>query len=122
MKTLDKLTDLSMYIKNEFAKQKIGESFITISTIEEAETAAATVSQGNICNLIFKNSILRSRFFSILEVSRPDITIVNCNTNYRVFDKQVFEAGGQVIYNNFNRCDDNDIVKYILNNKSTIIC
>lgn len=122
MKMLDKLTDLSMYIKNEFAKQKISESFITISSIEEAEHAATDISQGKQYNLVFKNSILKTRFFSIIEVNRPDITVINCNTNYRVFNQQVFEARSQILYNNFNKCDDDDIVQYILDNKSTIIC
>lgn len=110
-----------MYIKNVFITEKVGKPFKEVNTIEEAEEVASEISQGDIKNLIFKNSIIKSRFFSILEVNRPDITIINCNTSSRVFKDQIYGLKN-IVYNNIDRCNDQDILKYVINDNKTIVC
>lgn len=110
-----------MYIKNVFITEKVGKPFKEINTIEEAEDAAFEISQGYIENLIFKNSIIKARFFSILEVNRPDITIINCNTSNRVFNNQILGLKN-IVYNNIDKCNDPDILERVINDNKIIVC
>lgn len=119
---LDNLIDLSIYIKSESLKKKCGEDFVNITNINEAEDIAYKVSNGEIYNIIFETSSLKERFFSIIETNRPDINIINCNTNISIFNRNMQSIKYPILYNNIDKCKDNDILNIIRNKKGIIIC
>lgn len=102
-----------MYLKNGFTK---------VNSIEEAEIIANKVSRGEIFNILFESSVIKERFFSIIDTNRPDITIINCNSNKERFEEAVWNAPGLIIFNNINKCKDSDILNIIENNKGILVC
>lgn len=96
-------------------------SVIEINNFDELEYIVTEVSKGYIFNIKFKNSTIKNRFFSLIEINRPDITIINVNTDLDTFNKHIYNTKN-IIYNNICRCDNTDILNYILSDNKTIIC
>lgn len=118
----DNLISLSMYIKNEFIKKKFYESYIVVDSIEEAEDVAYRVSQGEFINILFESSSIKDRFFNIIDTNRPDISIINCNSNKDRFEDAVWQSSGPIIFNNVGECNDNDILNIIKDKKGIFVC
>lgn len=117
------MMDLNIYIKNEFIKNKLKEiPYIYINNIEEAERIAYDISMGKYINIIFESSYLKNIFFSIIKLNRPDVSIINCNSNIKIFEDNILNNNGFIIYNNINRNIDNNVIEIIKENKGIFVC
>ena len=118
----DKLVSLSKYLKTSSIKNMVGENYIYIDSLDDAEKIACRVSQSEYINIVFETSTLKNRFFAILEKLRPDVSIINCTSTLKRFKDNVSEASNLVIYNNINKCDNSDILDIIKENKGIFVC
>jgi hypothetical protein len=121
----DKLVSLSKYLKTSSIKNLVGENYIYIDSLEDAEKIAYNIAWQDIMeckNIVFETSTLKNRFFAILEKLRPDTSIINCTSTLKRFKDKVNEASNLVIYNNINKCDNSDILDIIKENKGIFVC
>ena len=121
----DKLVSLSKYLKTSSIKNMVGENYIYIDSLEDAEKIAYNIAWQDIMeckNIVFETSTLKNRFFAILEKLRPDVSIINCTSTLKRFKDNVSEASNLVIYNNINKCDNSDILDIIKENKGIFVC
>lgn len=121
----DKLVSLSKYLKTSSIKNMVGENYIYIDSLEDAEKIAYTIAWHDIVeckNIVFETSTLKNRFFAVLEKLRPDTSIINCTSTLKRFKDKVNEASNLVIYNNINKCDNSDILDIIKENKGIFVC
>lgn len=121
----DKLVSLSKYLKTSSIKNMVGENYIYIDSLEDAEKIAYTIACHTIIeckNIVFETSALKNRFFAVLEKLRPDTSIINCTSTLKRFKDKVNEASNLVIYNNINKCDNSDILDIIKENKGIFVC
>jgi hypothetical protein len=121
----DKLVSLSKYLKTSSIKNMVGENYIYIDSLEDAEKIAYNIAWQDIMeckNIVFETSTLKNRFFAILEKLRPDTSIINCTSTLKRFKDKVNEASNLVIYNNINKCDNSDILDIIKENKGIFVC
>lgn len=98
------------------------ESYILISNIEDAEKIAYRIAYGEYLNILFESSYLKDIFFNIINENRPDITIINCNSNFERFEEKLWKSGKIIIFNNINKCTDDRILNIIKTEKGILIC
>ena len=113
------MMNLDIFIKNHIIKEKYTESHIVIKDIDECYKYAELISQEIIkdANIIFEVTYLKNMFFSILKTNRPDISIINCNSNTELFEDNLYRSNKLVVFNNVHKCKDefiNNIKKGIL--------
>lgn len=66
----------------------------------------------------FSSNQLKSNFLNRLPKS---FTIINCNSSTTRFEKDLENACGTIIFNNLNKCMEEDIRKIVTNSKEIII-
>jgi hypothetical protein len=75
-------------------------------------------------NVIFETSQLKMSFFDNLKLSCKDHTIINCLSSQEIFEKQLYEATGLVIFDNVCCCRNNDILEKVTGYKENkmLVC
>ena len=91
---------------------------VYIKTFEETDQIAKKVSQGELYNITFEKSSLKSRFFMILKERRNDLYIINCDANESRLKEDIEDSYGLIIYDNITKAPYKSL--YILN--KTTIC
>lgn len=91
---------------------------IYIKTFEETDQIAKNVSMGEMYNITFEKSSLKSRFFMILKERREDLYIINCDANESRLKEDIDNSYGLIIYDNVIKSPIKNL--YILN--KTSIC
>lgn len=91
---------------------------IYIKTFEETDLIAKKVSNGELYNITFEKSSLKSRFFLILKERRDDLYIINCDSNEARLKEDIENSYGLIIYDNISKAPYKSL--YILN--KTTIC
>lgn len=117
------MTELSVFIRDEFVKNsvdKLFENYICIDTIEKADKMLSCISMGKYANIVFKNSIIKNYFIDTVSIIRPDAKIINCNCSVDKFFENDFN--GLLIYNNLKHCKFSEIIEYISNHKGILLC
>lgn len=99
-------------------------NILFINDIDIAEKLAHGYPCGERYKIIFGSSILKDRFLTIMEIMHDDYLIVNCNTSLKLFSRQIESTDKyhKLIFNNVNKCHDEDILEFINNSDCNIIC
>ena len=57
-----------------------------------------------------------------VEIHSPGISFINCNSNKDKFFENIKNSSYGIVFNNVEKCYDEDILNYIKNNKGIYIC
>lgn len=108
------MMNLDTFIKNSIIKEQYKSSCIFITEIDECCKYADLISQEIIkdANIIFGATYLKNMFFSNIKTCRPDVSIINCNSNTDLFSESLFNSNNFIIFNNVHMCKG-DIVNNI---------
>ena len=112
------MMNLDTFIKNTIIKERYKSSYIVIRDMDECRKYAEMISQEIMknANIIFEATYLKNAFFSMVKSSRPDVSIINCNSNMELFENNLYKSNKFVIFNNVHMCKEefiNDIKKGI---------
>jgi hypothetical protein len=113
---------LFTFIKDSFVAvgvNKLFENCICIDTMDAVDDVVSDISCGKYASIVFKNSIIKNRFFDMLSTARPDINVINCNSSIDSFLENDFT--GLLVYNNLKHCKYKEIIEMINKHKGIII-
>lgn len=113
------MIDIKTYIKRN---NMIEESYVVVDDIEEAESLAKRVCYGENLHIKFKTYSLKNIFMNEVEIHSPGISFINCNSNKDKFFENIKNSSYGIVFNNVEKCYDEDILDYIKNNKGIYIC
>lgn len=113
------MIDIKTYIKRN---NMIRESYVVVEDIEEAENLARSVSYEENLHIKFKTYSLKNVFMSEVEIHYPGVSFINCNSNKDKFFENIKNSPHNIVFNNVEKCYDEEILHYIKNNKGIYIC
>ena len=90
------IINLGSYIRINFIRESFEESCLFISSQDEINSIDIYKNT----NIIFDNSSLKSNFYESLNLKAIEYTVVNCLSSIDIFNKNLFEARGIVVFNN----------------------
>lgn len=115
------MINLSNFVRVDFLRKELEKSSTTVSSIEEADSFAFKISNGELQNVIFEKSYLKSYCFAKLQ-ELCDVQIINCNSNLERFCESLENKAKVTIFDNVNLCKDIDILSIVLNKKGILVC
>ena len=114
------MKELSIFIKDEFIKNKLFEEGRYINTFEDVNNLVVEATNGNTFNVLFANSYLKDSFLCNLQTFRPDINIINCNSSLNRFYQNNFD--GLLVFDNIKKCKEPSILEEIKLHNAILIC
>lgn len=117
------MKDLSDFIKNELLKKRVFDenNYNSISTIEEAEDVISSIVCGNMHNLVFDNSNIKTFFINKLLTTKPDTSVINCNCSLSRFNESDFDSD-LLVFDNILKCKYPEILEKIKKIEGVFIC
>lgn len=115
------LLDLNSYIKVDSIKRELKRSCVIVSNIEEADNYVRSVCRGELHNVIFEKSSLKSYCFGKI-ANTIDINVINCNSCLERFCENLQIDAKITIFDNVNNCRNIDILEIVLNKKGILAC
>ena len=97
-------------------------SYLVIDTMEEAENMAKRVSCGENMNLKFTTYSIKNRFMQEVSIQYPGVVFINCNSSKDKFFNNVYDACNKIIYNNVEKCQDEEILEFINKKRGVFVC
>lgn len=112
------IINLNSYIRISSIKDKFEEKCLYVQSEEDFNNI------GEYSNIIFENSQLKNNFFEKLGLGCIQHTIINCLSSIEIFEENLFNARGLVIFDNVCCCRNNEILEQVINykNKKMLVC
>lgn len=110
---------LSTFIQSLAIRHELERNCVYISTIAEADAFAFLVSRGTLKNVIFETTSLKSYAFNKIQ-TLCEANIINCNSTLDRFCESLED--GLNIFDNIDKCKNEDILSIVLNNKGILSC
>ena len=114
------LLDLNSFVKVDFLREELSKSCVMVTTTEEADAFAFSVSRGEMRNVIFEKSNLKNYCFAKIR-EYTDVNIVNCNSSLERFCESL-DSSRVTIFDNVNVCKNLDILSLVVNKKGILVC
>lgn len=113
------MIDIKTYIKRG---TMIKRSYVVVDNMDEAENMAKRVSCGENLNLKFTTYSIKNRFMQELSIQCPGVVFINCNSSKDKFFNNVYESYNKIIYNNVEKCQDEEILEFISKKRGVFVC
>lgn len=110
---------LSAFIQSMDIHKELEKNHSYISSIAEADAYAMDVQSGVWNNVIFENTSLKAYTFDKIQ-TLCDVNIINCNSTLERFCESL--SDGLNIFDNIDKCKNEDILCIVLNNKGILSC
>ena len=112
------IINLNSYIRISSIQQEFEDSCLYVTNIEQLSEVCEYK------NIIFETSQLKNSFFEYLNLHTTKYTVVNCLSSLDIFEEQLFDADGLVIFDNVCCCRNNEILKQVIDYKKNkmLVC
>ncbi len=112
------IINLNSYIRISSIKESFEDNCLYVTSDEQFSDV------NKYKNIIFETSQLKNHFFEYLELKDCEHTVINCLSSQEIFDNNLFNARGLVIFDNVCCCRNNEILEEVINYKKNkmLVC
>lgn len=112
------IINLNSYIRISSIKESFEDNCLYVTTDDQFKDVNKYI------NVIFETSQLKNRFFEYLELKDYEYTVINCLSSQEIFDNNLFDARGLVIFDNVCCCRNNKILEKVTDYKQNkmLVC
>jgi len=75
-------------------------------------------------NIIFENYQLKNMFYNTLNLKDIKYTVINCLSSLDIFEENLHQAAGIVVFDNVCTCENKDILEQVIKykKKKLLVC
>ena len=114
------IINLDSYIRISMIREDFKNDCLYIDTTDDI----VNVDVFNAKNIIFENYQLKNMFYNTLNLKDIKYTVVNCLSSTEIFEDNLLQASGIVIFDNVCTCENKDILEQVIKYKKNklLVC